>query len=209
MMITAIFFDFDGVLTTDFNGTTTIARNLAEKTQGLTEEKIVECYRKHCKQLTLGGKHADVWKNFCSCVGQHIPINLLPEALQRVPINEAMFDLVQSLRTQYKIGMITDNCEERMDLLKTDLLKDLDPIIVSANVHASKNDSTTKIFDVALEAANCQAGESVFIDNQERNLVTAEKMGFKTYFHNDIKNDVPALVAALRGWGVIVEDQRK
>ena len=208
MMIKTVFFDFDGVLTTDFNGTTTIARNLSEKTQGLTEEKILACYRKHCKRLVLGGKHTDVWEDFCSCVGQNIPIDLLLEALRRVPLNEAMFQLVQSLRTRYRIGMITDNFGERMDLLKTDLLKDFDPIIVSANVHASKNDGTTKIFDLALEAANCRADESVFIDNQQHNLITAEKMGIKTYFHDDVKNDVPALVAALRAWGVIVEDRK-
>ena len=46
----------------------------------------------------------------------------------------------------------------------------------------------------------------VNIDNQAHNLVTAEKMGIKTYFHDDAKNDVPALIAALRAWGVIVQD---
>jgi hypothetical protein len=45
-MIKAIFFDFDGVLTTDPNGKTAIFRNLSEKISQVDAKDIAQCYSK-------------------------------------------------------------------------------------------------------------------------------------------------------------------
>lgn len=199
-MIKAVFFDFDGVLTTDFNATGTVCNNLCAVTPRLSAEKVTECYGKHCRSLLLGGTFADVWNDFCACVGTEISRDVLETALRTAPKNEEMFALAESLRGQFCLGIITDNTLERMELLSKEMkLPELfDPIIVSAAVHVSKHDGTTTIFDAALKAAGCTAEESVFIDNQQRNLATPAGMGIQTYWHDDAKNDVAALGSALR-----------
>jgi len=207
-MIKVLFFDFDGVLTTDFNGTGNICENLCKAVLNLSIEPVLECYRKHCGcLLTEPGKFSDVWDAFCVCIGQPITPDILRKALRTVSRNEEMFVLVQSLRKKYRLGMITDNATERMDLLNEDMrLTDLfDPMIISASVRALKHDGTTTIFDAALEGAGCEPEESIFIDNQERNLVTPSTMGMKTYWHDDSKNDIPSLVSALQKYGVEIE----
>lgn len=79
-----------------------------------------------------------------------------------------------------------------------------DPLIVSANVAALKHDGTTTIFDAALRGAKCTADQSVFIDNQQRNLEMPKQMGMHTIWHDDKKNDGAALRQALRDCGVDV-----
>lgn len=207
-MIKTIFIDFDGVLTTDFNGTGNICNNLRIAFPTLSLEPVLQCYRKHCGHLlTEPGKFSDVWDAFCVCIGQPIAPDILCQALRTVSRNEEMFTLVQFLRKKYRLGMITDNAMERMDLLSADMkLNDIfDPMIISASVRALKHDGTTTIFDAALEGADCEPEESVFIDNQERNLVTPSKMGIKTYWHDDAKNDIRALISALQRYGVEID----
>jgi FMN phosphatase YigB (HAD superfamily) len=203
-MIKTLFFDFDGVLTTDSNGTTTICGHLCKAAPGISLETMTGCYRKHCKRLTLGGNFAEAWDAFCGCIGQNIAPEIRQHALRTVPKNEAMFALIASLHGKYKLGIITDNEDERIELIRKDLkLDDLfDPIIVSASVHALKHDGTRTIFDAALKAADCKPGESFFIDNHEWNLVTAKEMGMHTYWHDDAKNDIPLLRKTLAELGV-------
>jgi FMN phosphatase YigB (HAD superfamily) len=119
-----------------------------------------------------------------------------------------MFDLARSLSPCYRLGIITDNNRERMGILTADMQLNalFDPIIVSAVEHASKCDGSTNIFDAALRQAECDASEAVFIDNQERNLVTPAKMGMKTYWHDDFVNNVDVLKHTFRDFGVDFPD---
>lgn len=205
-MIKAIFFDLDGVLTTDAKGSLTMSKNLCEAVRGLSVQKVFDCYRQDIELLNLGQRTLkEVWQRIHTAFPQ-IPADddLLQKILRKIPKNDAMFDLAQSLSGRHVLGVITDNCRERMDALITemDLGSLFDPIIVSAIERASKCDGTTRIFDAALARAECQADEALFIDNQEKNLVTPTKMGMKTYLHDDKKNDVTALYSTLHKMGV-------
>ncbi len=204
-MIKAIFFDFDGVLTTDAKGSLTMSKNLCELVPGLPVQEVFASYREDIEALNMGRiSMSDVWKRMCAAF--KIPANddLLKEMMRKVPKNDAMFDLARFLSPRYRLGIITDNNRERMDLLAADmqLEKLFDPIVVSATEHASKRDGTTTIFDAALSRAGCKAEEAIFIDNQEKNLEVPAQMGMKTYWHDDEKNDVSALRATLRDCGV-------
>lgn len=204
-MIKAIFFDLDGVLTTDAKGSLTMSKNLCEMVPGLSVQELLDNYRQDIEALNMGRiSMSDVWKRICAEF--KIPANddLLREMMRKVPKNDAMFDLARSLSPRYRLGIITDNNRERMEILTTDMRLDelFDPIIVSATEHASKRDGTTTIFDAALRRAGCKAEEAIFIDNQEKNLEVPAQMGMKTYWHDDEKNDISALRATLRDYGV-------
>lgn len=207
-MIKAIFFDFDGVLTTDAKGSLTMSKTLCDAVPGLSVEEVLACYREDIELLNAGQMlFKDVWQRMCAAFHIAPDDDLLLDVLRTVPKNNAMFDFARSLAGHYTLGIITDNCRERMDVLNSEMhLAELfDPIIVSGAEHASKRDGTTKIFDIALAKAGCLSEESVFIDNQEKNLITPRVMGMKTYFYDDMKNDIAALRTSLAGMGVNLE----
>lgn len=206
-MIKAIFFDLDGILTTDAKGSLTMSKNLCGMVPDLSVQEVLDSYRQDIEALNMGKiSMSDVWKRMRATFKITESDALLNEMMRKTPKNDAMFDLARSLSGKYRLGIITDNSRERMEILAADMqLNELfDPIIISAAEHASKNDGSTTIFDAALRKAACDADEAVFIDNQEKNLVTPLKMGMKTYWHDDAKNDIAALRSVLRGWGIEV-----
>ena len=205
-MIKTIFFDFDGVLTTDTNGSGTVCRNLQKLVPDLSFDELYRCSRGRHSLVTLGkATHADIWNEFCSCVGKEIDIAILYEALRYAPKNEPMFELCQTLRKNYKTGIITDNTKERFDALIQEMQLDqyFDFLVLSADIGSTKNESL--IFEEALRMANSEAQECVFIDNQQRNLDVPAKMGFRTYWHDDATNDLVSLRRQLKAWNVVME----
>ncbi len=204
-MIKAVFFDFDGVLTTDFNGTGTICENLHQYCSAVSLADLHEIYLRHALPLFKSGQpHETIWPAFCEEIGQTISFDALHRALATFPKNDAMFALAQELKQQCTVGMITDNFADRMDLIeeKEQLSTIFDPIVVSSKVGVSKHDGTPRIFQIALEQAACAPEEAVFIDNQEKNLVVPVQMGIHTYWFDNAKNDVAALRVALAEWGL-------
>ncbi|GEM_PF-250589 len=201
-MIKAVFFDFDGVLTLAFSGATDVCNNLCSMYPELDFDFVRDCYKRHIKPIIVKpGPNIEVWDEFSACIGKEVT----PDAIRKLDVNEKMFDLAKSLKSNYKVGIITNQSARRIDLVRKDLNLDsiFDPIIVSAEVGVKKKDDTTKIFDIALECADCGPEEAVFIDNQAKNLVDPGKMGFKTYWHDDSKNDIPKLCTELERFGVI------
>lgn len=99
MNIKAIFFDFDGVLTTDEGGNVTEKRNL-HKLTGVSAEKIDECYKKYWREELNTGTliHENFWEDFCACLGVKVTIARLSEIVGNVPQNEQMLELAHTLR---------------------------------------------------------------------------------------------------------------
>ena len=202
-MIKAIFFDYDGVLTTDKTGSLTTSRYLSQAT-GIPFSAVKAAFSRYNKDLTLGKRtHSQIWHEVCSALGQELGIGLLNEAFESTPMNAAMFSLARRLRENYFVGIITDNKKDRIDYLKQhqDLESLFSPIVVSAEVGATKENA--KIFLHALHCAGVSAEESVFIDNSKDNLVAPSALGFKTIFHDDEKNDIEALLRNFKTLGVL------
>ena len=202
-LIKAVFFDYDGVLTTDKTGSLTTNRYLS-KAVGIDLSEIRAAFSQYSRALTLGQTtHSQIWQGVCSKLGRDLNIDLLHEAFASTPMNEGMFSLARQLKASYSVGIITDNKKDRIDhLKKSQNLEELfSPIVVSAEVGTSKE--STEIF---LHALNCTAvnpEESVFIDNNRDNFVAPNALGIKTVFHDDEANDIAALVRTLNALGVV------
>lgn len=205
-LIKAVFFDYDGVLTTDKTGSLTTNRYLSQAA-GIDFSKVKAAFSQYSRALTLGKTtYAQIWQQVCSELGWDLSVNLLYEAFESTPVNAGMFSLARQLKARYSVGIITDNKKDRIDhLKKTQNLETLfSPIVVSAEIGTDKE--STEIF---LHAMNCTAvspEESVFIDNNRENLVAPSAMGFKTIFHDDETNDIAALVSTMKTLGVVVGD---
>jgi putative hydrolase of the HAD superfamily len=205
-MIRAIFFDLDGVLTTDASGSLTLSKNLCEAKAGLIADDILKSFREDIERLTSGNcSLRSVIERICAEFSIPFSEALLIAVASTTPWNKPMVELAHSLMSAYVVGVITDNVKERMDMLsRTPELSGFNPIIVSAVERASKSDGSTAIYDRALDQAGCIASESLFVDNQARNLVTPAKMGMHTYFHDDVRNDMAALREAFRALNIMV-----
>lgn len=197
MSIKAILFDFDGVLTTDKTGSLTTTRYLSART-GIELSRVQSVFRRFNGDLTLGKTtHEQIWGEICRALGQEIGFDLLREAFESTPLNKRMFDLARTLRSRHRVGIVTDNKKDRIDVLKKmhDLPSLFDPIVVSAEVGSGKDDP--RIFQKALDRLGVQPGECVFIDNDRDNLVAPGALGIHTVFFDDEKQDFDALLAEL------------
>jgi len=199
MIYKAVFFDLDGVLTTNHSGGGQTCEYLS-RTFGIDPEIIREVYKPFGTQLGSGQIHYEpVIKALNEATGKNITLEDMRDAFLSTPKNDAMFTLVDALRDKGLIvGVITDNDKERFAALKTHLDPDglFNPLILSAEVGAFKH--SAEIFQEALREAKVKPQEAFFIDNKQSNLEAAQALGMKTIWFDDEKNDVESLKAELK-----------
>lgn len=205
--IRAVFFDFDGVLTTDKTGSLTTIRYLSDHT-GIEHARLQEAFRPFNDDLNLGRTtHDEIWPALCRALHRDIDQALLPLAFESTPMNAGMMRLARALKAHYCVGIITDNKKDRIDHLKAyaDLDALFDPIVVSAEVGSSKEHP--RIFEHALRYLGIAPEESVFIDNTPDNLAAPRALGMHAIHFDDARNDLAALIATLTGtYGIRLAD---
>lgn len=184
-MIKTVLFDFDGVLTIDKTGSTSITNYIANNC-GISLELVKSSYSKFNEKLLLGEKtHQEIWEDFCNLTGQNIDFNILLDSFRFTPLDDKMISLVQELKKKYYIGIVTDNKYDRISTILDyrGLNKYFDVVAVSACLHSGKDNR--RIFDYVLKSLNVSANECVFIDNSEKNLEIPRQMGMSTILFND------------------------
>ena len=197
-MLKGIFFDFDGVITLEKQGTPPMIAYIAETT-GLPVEAVEKAYRRHNRALLMGEvTHPDMWQQFCEELETDIDYEILTGAFLNITLDQAVVDYIRKLKEKYLIGMITDNKVDRIEtILKEKGLEELfDVVVISAQVHSGKTEE--KIFEEALKRSNLKPQECVFIDNTAQNLEIPAKMGFRTVYFDDEKRDLAELCNILK-----------
>ncbi|MEA4831158.1 hypothetical protein SDC9_139860 [bioreactor metagenome] len=204
-MIKAILFDFDGVLTTDATGSTSICNYISMYT-GISLEAFKSEYYKYNNDLLYGKiTHVDIWQKLCDNLNYNISMDILNDSFINTPIDKQMLFLAETLKIKgYKIGMITDNKADRINCIVKHLnwSKVFDVITVSANIGSGKN--CEEIFIQTIESLNLLPNECVFIDNQEKNLIIPKQMGIMTIYFDHIKRDYENLINELSKIGCIL-----
>jgi HAD superfamily hydrolase (TIGR01509 family) len=109
-----------------------------------------------------------------------------------------MKELIQNLRKNYKVVVLSNNIKERIDYLdeKYDLLRDFDAFVFSFKYGMTKRD--INFFKKLLEIIKANVGECLFIDDKEECLETAKSLGMKTIFFKNIDN----LIKELKSFGI-------
>ena len=201
-MIQAIFFDFDGVLTRDRTGTLTTCRYLAEAT-GIAFDELRAAMEPHRAALLRGETTRDAtWPLVCEALRRDIARELLVRAFESTPLDPAMFAFANSLSRHGRLGIITDNPKDRMDVVKGTLWLDrlFAPIVVSAEEGCTKDDPA--IFGRALAKAGVPAAVAVFIDNAVENVAVANSVGMHAIHFDDEVRDLAKLARELLALGV-------
>lgn len=201
----AVFFDFDGVLTTDATGSASICRYIAAET-GLDLKTFEKAYYKYNDDLLYGRTtHRDIWNKLCDDLNTYIDITVLSQSFINTPIDNYMISIVrQSKEKNYITGMITDNKKDRMDEIVHYYHWDnlFDTLTVSADIGSGKDHE--QIFLSALQSLSLEPNECVFIDNQQKNLIIPRKMGMHVVFFDDVKRNYPELKQTLNDMGVSI-----
>lgn len=183
--IQAILFDFDGVLTTEAEGSPSIIHHIAESMK-LSEEAVQDAYYRFNGRLLNGSlRHEDMWGEFCKILHCDIPYQILTDALTQIHLDRKMVSIIHQIRTKYKTGMITDNKTDRIEaiLQQYDLTDLFDIVVISANVKCRKNESA--IFQYAMNELGLSGRECVFVDNNRDNLKAPAELGMQTIFFDD------------------------
>lgn len=188
-MIKKIFFDFDGVLTTDKTGAETHSKYFSQKI-GVNAQELLSKVKQYDGEIDAGKiSIKDVWESICKEAKIEFNPNWLKEAFISTPIDERMLEYARQLKDKYSVGIITDNSTERMNVImeQNKGFNIFDTIIISEDVKCTKEG--TEIFEITTQRANVNAEECIFIDNKQKNVDTAKKVGFIGVYFDDKKRD--------------------
>lgn len=113
-------------------------------------------------------------------------------------LNKDVKNIAAKLRKDYKIAILSGNIRERVRFLnkKHGFKKNFDVIVFSYMVGASK--PKLKSYKEVLKRLKAKANECVFIDNSEKMLKPAEKLGMNTLLFKNSKQ----LRKELRHFGI-------
>lgn len=197
MSVKAIFFDFDGVLTTDKSGSTSSAKYFSKKL-GVSIEELLAIYKKDYAdadhRIDVGeALNSEIWQSMSERYGIKYKPEDMIQAFADTPIDSKMLEFARKLKEKFIVGIITDNGAERTAYIfnKHKFDKIFNPIIVSADVKATKGG--TEIFDLAASRAGAKPSECIFIDNTKKNIVSANKAGFIGIYFDDAVRDYEKL----------------
>ena len=188
-----IFFDMDGVLTTDTTGSYTTAKFFADKFE-IDFDELFQYTKPFDSDIDAGKLTVnEVWANVAEKCNKEFKDEYIREAFLSTPIDAKMLEIVDKLKENYKVGIITDNSIERANAIfdKNNFREIFDTIIISGEVKSTKKN--VEIFKIAAEKAGVECDECVFIDNNPNNAKVADEAGFKGIWFDDQARDYDKL----------------
>ena len=179
MAIKAVIFDLGGVLlrTQDFS----IREQLAERL-GMDRHELEE--------LVFGGDSGDRAQRGEVSARQHgenLRYQLgysprefhtfLDEFFSSDQIDDQLVDYIRGLRKKYKTALLSNSADDlRQKIAEMWHIEDaFDLMIISAEVGVAKPDP--RIFRLALDRMGITAGEAIFVDDFQRNVIAAQDLG--------------------------------
>lgn len=188
--IKAVVFDVGGVLC-DWR---TICQKFAGEI-GVTLDQFIKAFLKYSEDPKIGSEFGYMsMDEFCEKLTQELGVpekakewrkGFVP-GFRRV---EQTYELLDELKGKFKLASLTNAKIGLWDEWKEGRLKDYFEIIVdSSEVHLIKPDE--RIFKILLERLQLKPQECLFIDDEEKNIDAARKLGFKTVHFKEPKESV-------------------
>jgi len=207
IQIKTIIFDLGGVLV--FYNHMLAAKPMA-RLVGLSSDKVFKIIsspdpNSRFANICEKGAHSEVYWNFAAKkLGiKNFPykkFNFLWNSIFWP--NKELLNFLPRLKKKYKIGLISNLGKEHKKYLlkKYDLNKLVNVSIYSCNVKIRKPSS--KIYQTALNKLGARPEETIFIDDIEKNLIKAKKLGMHTILFKTNKQ----LFKQLKQLGVRLND---
>ena|SRR3989339_2227459 len=121
----------------------------------------------------------EFWNNTSSYLGI-APEKLRSECKSFYKFNYSTLDLAKKLKLHYKLGLLSNNIEDWLEEdLDQFLLRDLFDCVVASYSSGTKKPNE-KIYLEMLDNLSMKPEECIFIDDLERNIKVARKLGIKS-----------------------------
>ncbi|HAX69763.1 MAG TPA: hypothetical protein DCY14_09165 [Anaerolineae bacterium] len=112
-------------------------------------------------------------------------------------VDHELVEFIRSLRRRFHVGLISNAWDGmRPHLERTGLIELFETVIISAEVGVMKPEA--KIYHLALEQAQVEAGEAVFVDDMPANIAACESIGMKGVLFKDPRVAMEALKKLLK-----------
>ena len=187
--ISFVYFDVGGVALKDLSDTSKWQEILNSIGLGKFDpEEVENIYKTHDDAICTGKIHLDeLIPLYTKKFGIKIDTgySLLKQTIDNFEQNKLIWPIVKKCQEKYKIGLLTDMWTEMFqELQKRELLPPFtwDVIVDSTIVGMRKPNS--EIYLLAQSIADVPAAEILFIDNREKNLVPARKLGWQTFLYD-------------------------
>ena len=208
-MIRAIAFDWGGVFT---EGTfdSQAVRNLAAKA-GVDPQLVHQVYFPLMAEFEIGafdiGGFID---RFVERTGSRTDEEQLASTfLGSVRERSFMYDVLAAIPADYRVGMLSNNVPALCDRVRDDSrMQRIEKFVFSNEIGVRKPDPAA--FAALLAALGTEAGETVFIDDNQDNITAARQLGFQAILIDTVEHfasqwqellpdvPLPALDPALR-----------
>ena len=214
-MVETILLDCGGVMVRPYTGTWTVPRNFHALMDGYMQGVSAEEHRQ-ARAKALDILHADhhlyteeveyeqLRKFFADCyccfLGLNIPDETL-DALARAQVYDdgrfVFYDdvlpVLKKWQGKYKLGIVSDTHPALRRIMRAHgSLQMFDIVSLSCDNGVLKPDA--KMYEVALQGLNANPETTIFVDDLEKNLRGAEKLGIRgVKIARDIYTDAPIL----------------
>jgi putative hydrolase of the HAD superfamily len=190
MSIKAVFFDIGRVVLVD--SAEKPFREKLSKFLGIEYEKVEPKIGKIIDQLVKGRiTEKEFWTKLFQTFNMKPKKNyekfIMKEFCDNWTLNTETVKIVKSVKAAgYKIAAISDTIQPHVEYMKKKGWYEPFPVLILSSEVGMKKPEVG-IYRMALKKLKVKADESIFIDDKEKNLVTAEKLGMKTILFKNVK----------------------
>jgi len=180
-----IYFDVGGVAIIDYSKTNKWNEMLDDlKIPDNLREKFEILFDEHEKKICVGEDINIFVQEAKEKLGINFPENydMTADFANRFEENPSMIKLFYKLKNDYKIGLLTGQYPNLLNLIfKRGILpSDIWDIIIDSSIEKiTKPDP--KIYELGQEKAGVLPEEILFVDNKEKALVVPRQMGWKVF----------------------------
>jgi len=185
-MIKLIIFDVGGVIT--FTDHAKLYSNVA-KILGIDPAIIIRYHRDNLDALLVNKLTFSDFVQFLKRYIQVLTVEnvkqiWISEALKLTRVDKKLLDCIDKLRINYKLFILTNASESRMYIdVALDIYQYFDHVFISCKEHLMKPEEA--FYQKALVFANTKPEETLFIDDNEKNIVAGQALGIQGIVYKD------------------------
>lgn len=183
-----IYFDVGGVLILDYSGTNKWIE--MKRDLGITEDQDLlfdDAWSENRESICLDCDVDTLIPKFESVLGFDFPIgySMLDDFVNRFEKNNSIWNIAKKAKEKYTIGLLTNMYPRMLErIIESGLLPDIEwDVIIDSSIVGYKKPQSG-MYQIAQTKSGYNGEEILFIDNQQRHLDSAMKLGWKTLLYD-------------------------
>jgi epoxide hydrolase-like predicted phosphatase len=189
-MIKAIIFDCFGVLTTD--------GWIAFKKRHFKDHKLSADKASELNRKTDKGEMD--YKHFLTEIGRlaETTAQQVQDEIDNNVTDEELFDYISNLKPKYKVGMLSNAASNYLsDLFQPEQIALFDAVVLSYEAGFIKPE--VQAYELIAERLGVEITECIFIDDQEKHVTGARRVGMQAILYRDfpqMKRELEKILSA-------------